>query len=447
MALFSFQAEAKKFLKVIERQTMVPTYFKPHDGKQLAFYDAMMSSNINDALGGGARGGGKTFVVAIAVRDAGIKWGSGFTILIARYKYKDLKRTMDKCLQVWAGMGSLNKTSARFTFNNGAIVDFTHLQKDGMEKLQGGDYNWIVLEEITQIPNIDEDFFGKLYGSTRSEKGIPSKVIMTCNPGDVSHKFIKERYVDKGAGIEHAIKNRIAIFIPFRVEDNHTLMKNDPSYAENLKNLGGRLGQMWYHGDWEIQAGKAFDLRAKVIPHNETLKLWGNNFIVGIDWGYSPDPMIALFLRRIDNNQNMATSQWCVVREVVLYKTPPAKAAILVKQAIIEMGGGHMYTVVDPSTSQNKGTGSVRDDFFANGLPTKKANNSRLDGMVRVDDMISTSRIFFSDACPVTIKTISDLVLNESGVYDIAPHQQDHAYDTLRYAIMSLPRASLSMVA
>lgn len=219
-----------------------------------------------EVLYGGARGGGKT--------DAGIIWLSfeykhpKYRGLVIRRNSDDLFDWLERAKILYRSLGAtfVNRT---FRFPSGAIINTGHLaDEDAYERYQGHEYQRILIEELTHIPNLL--LYLKLIGSCRSTvPGISPQVFCTSNPGNAGHEWVKERFIDTASLFTYSYTDRngeqktaqmgsrytdpegnTRVFVPATVYDNPVLLEADPGYLKYLQSLPEDLRKKWLEGDW-----------------------------------------------------------------------------------------------------------------------------------------------------------------------------------------------------
>lgn len=260
--------------------------WRPHGKQELAL--SIGPDQANEILFGGSRGGGKT--------DAGQAWllydheNPKFRALVVRRNADDLRDWIDRARTFYHGMAEVLGQPAEVRFNTGAIVRTGHLKDAGAyTKYQGHEYQRMVIEELTHIPR-EEDYL-KLKASCRSTvPGLQPQMMANCNPDGPGFQWVKKRWnivgtptepiwtTDEQTGLKR-------VFIPSRVQDNPTLMENDPSYIESLKGLPPGLREAWLYGSWAdpIIPGAYYtealmELRKQGrigdVPYDPTMKVW-----------------------------------------------------------------------------------------------------------------------------------------------------------------------------
>jgi len=237
---------------------MTKIHWKPHKRQEIALIRAQ--EGIDELLYGGARGGGKTDAGQIWLIEPKYIKHPRYRALVVRKNADDLSDWIDRAEQMYAPLGAVRTgLPATFTFPSGAKIKTGHLKDKGAyTKYQGHEYQKQLIEELTQIPI--EGNYEKLLGSCRSTvKGLKAQLFATTNPDGDGHEWVKERFdcenqdeiprefFDKETGIT---KRRL--FIPAKVEDNPTLIKNDPGYVAYLNSIKDEtLRKQWREGSWE----------------------------------------------------------------------------------------------------------------------------------------------------------------------------------------------------
>jgi hypothetical protein len=222
--------------------------WRPHPKQEIA-----LLSDCYETLYGGARGGGKT--------DAGMAkilyWKDHplFRALVIRKNYTDLKDWRDRAMRMYYSSG-VKSSEGDMTFPGGAKVVLGHLKDaNAYIKYMGHEYQYILLEELTHIPS--EELYLKLISSCRSTiPDLKPQVFATSNPGGAGHKWVKARFIDGKPKMKPFLdpeSGRTRMYIPATVDDNPTLMENDPDYVKFLESLPPDLKAQWRFGSWADQ--------------------------------------------------------------------------------------------------------------------------------------------------------------------------------------------------
>lgn len=293
---------------------MISKYkFRPHRGKQTEF----LKSTSNWIFYGGARGGGKSLMLAwkaalvprayhyerlrrriepeqvevlkaegksvkTVVDAVSIDFADYIGILMRRtfpQLERNLKPECDKLYKLYgANWQERNKC---YVFPSGAKIYLVHCQdRRALDNYIGGNYNFIGVDEANQFP---EDWIEELSTSARTDNELlQPQICLTSNPGNIGHIWLKRKFIDRCPPVaigkpkyneqfdvyyqnqktgkpfidEEGISYH---FIPATVFDNPTLLDNDPNYVRKLKNLNPVLRAMWLEGRWDVFAGTYFD--------------------------------------------------------------------------------------------------------------------------------------------------------------------------------------------
>ena len=213
-------------------------------------------------------------------------------------------------------------------FPNGSYITLQRVAdyKEATNK-QGWEFHYLAVDEVTKH---EERTINYLLTCVRSAEitnkytgkplRIPTKVVFGCNPGGIGHKWVKKRFIDTTVVkynehktpvqtkdhielVENPFKRgtyvrRFIRFIPASYLDNPFL--ND-SYIAMLDALPEHKKQLDMYGNWDVVAGKFFDLQKEQIVEprmvaddlrhfKERIKIFAS-----IDWGYNPSKACCLW--------------------------------------------------------------------------------------------------------------------------------------------------------
>lgn len=419
-----------------------------------------------EILYGGARGGGKT--------DAGIYWmikpieGLGwqptvthpyFRGLVLRRSAKDLSDWLDRAERVYKAYGARlrdRNKSPFFEFPSGAKIFAGHL-KDVAQYL-GHEYQRMLIEELTQIPQ--ELTYTKLTGSCRSTiPEIKPQIFMTTNPGGRGHGWVRRRFVSIAPWDDFFLSpqtNRTAIFIPSRVEDNPKLVENDPGYVqwlEGIKKVDEKLWKMWREGEWDAFEGQVFsEWRYNLHVFKQ---FWFDyklgERITGFDWGWR-DPASMHWICRMPPNE-YGVQHIFIYREVYRGETTPKRWGQLMA-AIQNIDPVRYMTLPHDCFSTRPDGTTIAESMQTatrtpNGLmiPIKSAenlkHNAKLNRISLMHDLLSIAPdglpyLMIHESCHNLIRTLPELVYDETIVEEIDDQAEDHAFDSATYGLTTL---------
>jgi hypothetical protein len=266
----------------------------------------------------------------------------------------------------------------------------------------------------------------------------------TANPGGIGHGWFKRLFIDRDFLPGESQEDYV--FIQAKVYDNPTLITNNPEYVQQLESLPEDMRRAFLDGDWDVFSGQVFrEFRRDihVIEPFELPREWRR--WLALDFGFTA-PACCLWLA-IGPDETVY-----VYRE--LYST--GMLASHLAQKIIEMSlGEHItLTLADPSIFAKTGHEgeSIAETLRQNGLACQKADNDRLAGKQRVHDYLQVfegwdgrqaSRLKIFSTCTNLIRTLPQLVYDDTHPEDVDTDGEDHAYDALRYGLMNRPSEKL----
>lgn len=208
----------------------------------------LLAAKEREILYGGAAGGAKS--VGILMWMCQDLDRPGFRGVIVRKTLTALESDgalMDKATEWWRGSGAKWDGKAKaWTFPSGARVSFMHLaNKQALESWQGGERWKIAIDEAGQIPmNLIQWVRTRL--RVPAAYGYKPQLLLTANPGGVSHEDLELRFMGKPEeGIEPKPNTR---FIPSSLADNPHLDAEE--YAETFDGLDPTTRQQLLDGDW-----------------------------------------------------------------------------------------------------------------------------------------------------------------------------------------------------
>ena len=428
--------------------------WKPHEGPQ----ERVLMSNAYEILFGGQRGGGKT--------DAGMVWliepkyieSPKYRALILRKDSVDLGDWIDRASYMYSGIGGVVVGNPPvFKFNSGARFRIGHLKdRNSYEKYLGHEYQKILIEELTQIPQ--EKYYDQILGSCRSTvDGLKPQILGTTNPGGRGHAWVKRRFIDPNEpNVEYVAEDtqRTRIFIPSRLEDNPTLLNKDPGYLlylEGLKTKDEALYKAWRLGDWDAFEGQFFNTWNKeihVIEPKYKLKDAPLTYDYRLSWDEgSTNP----------RSVHIETQDYDGIVEVIweYYKEGETadQAAMNIKSklqiaGIYDLIRKRGKLIYDPSMNiRSNQTGIPTIQIIKNilGMQVEPANNDRIEGWRRIKsyldhDYNKTPLLYVWENCKNLIRTITEMIFDDNNPEDLDTDLEDHAVDDLRYGLMSFTK-------
>ena len=372
--------------------------------------------------------------------------------LVIRRNYDDLKDWIDRAKFMYRYMNvKVTGNPAQFEFPSGAKIWTGHLSnEDAWTKYLGQEYQKIAIEELTLIPN-ELDYL-RLISSARSTiPGLSAQVFGTTNPGGPGHAWVKARFVDVSRNETYFDKTsrKSRIFIPSKVTDNPTIMREDPEYIDSLKALPDEFRRAWLDGDWDIFSGQFFQKwrhDIHVVDDFDIPNEWYK--YRSIDYGFAAPLAVGFYAVDFKGN-------------IYLYREHYEAGMELSHHIdrIIELSGDERYmmTVGDPSmwirNPQNTNRSdvaaptnmSIADIMGRHGINIIKANNERVNGWNLCRQYLNYAeneepkfKVF--STCKEFIRTIPSLVHDDKRPEDMDTTGEDHHADQWRYLMHYIAR-------
>jgi len=286
-------------LPTVQVQSVVEKEFSPTK-KQSDFLSIPWS--VKEALYGGAAGAGKTEVVVWMPLIYQFHEHPLYKGIILRRNLKQLETELiSRSKEIYPSLGGVfNETKKKWTFPSGAVQYFGGADKeDDIRKFDSDQYNLISYDEATHFTEFQYSYL--VMSRLRSRcADLPAIARSGTNPGNVGHSYFKNRFVkpDKN-GYKLLVDSKTGlkrIFIPARIQDNPTLLANNPEYIAQLLSLSEAEKKAKLYGDWDTYEGQVFkEFRLEPLndePDNArhviepfSIPSWWPRFI-GIDWGY-----------------------------------------------------------------------------------------------------------------------------------------------------------------
>ncbi len=422
----------------------------PPNEKQKLF----LRANTKHIGFGGARGGGKSWSVRTKAKLLAVRY-SGIKILIVRRTYPELiNNHITPLSDELYGIARYNKSEKVFTFTNKSTIKFGYCNNDkDLDQYQGAEYDVIFLDEATQL---QEMWIKKISACVRGVNDFPKRIYYTCNPGGVSHGYIKRLFIDRK--YEDGEVADDYTFIQSLVTDNKVLMESQPDYIKQLEALPPKLRAAWLHGNWDIFEGQFFeDFMDKpehykdrqfthVIDPFEIPESW--QIYRSFDWGY---------------NKPFSCGWWAVNYDGVVYrilelygctKTPnegvkwtPDKVFSEIHRIESEhrwLKGKKIQGIADPAIWDAETGESLAERAAKHQVYFSPGDHKRIPGWMQVhyrfafDDNGFPMMYVFSN-CKAFIRTIPMLQYDEHKPEDLDTDGEDHVADEVRYFCMSRP--------
>jgi len=428
-----------KVPKALREEVQDNVIFKANEGPQTEF----LAAPETDVLYGGAAGGGKSYAMLIDPLRYAHK--AAHRALILRRSMPELRELIDKSRELYprAFPGcKYREVEKLWNFPSGAKIEFGFLERDAdVYRYQGQAYSWIGFDEITHLPTE----FGWNYLASRlrtTDPEITPYMRCTANPGGVGAHWVKKRYIDPNPPHE-SFKGEDGLsrkFIPARLDDNPYLA-TDGRYEQMLKALPDVQRRQLLEGNWDIAEGAAFtefNNEMHVITPFAIPIGWER--VKGIDYGYASES--ACIWGCVDPSDGT----------LIIYRE-------LYRKGLTGEDLGHLITqmelddpfavpgVLDTAAWAKTGASgpTVGEALMKIGHKLRRADKNRIQGKIQIHEYLKLRqsgrpRLQIFNTCPNLIRELQSIPLDKSNPEDVDTHASDHAYDALRYLIMSRPR-------
>ena len=460
---FQSISETLDFGVITQEQQEREVVFQPNPGPQTDF----LAASEREVLYGGSAGSGKSY--ALLADPMRYFNNSNFSGLILRRTNDELRELIWKSQELYPKIypeAKWQEKKSQWVFPSGGKLWMTYLERDeDVLRYQGLSFSYIAFDELTQYATP----FAWNYMRSRLRSTDPTLPLFqraTTNPGGRGHGWVKKMFVDPAPGNIKFAATDIDTgstlvfpeghekegqplfyrrFIPATLKDNPYLMK-DGQYEANLLALPEMQRRQLLEGDWAVADGAAFPEFKQSVHVCEPFDIppdWRR--FRSCDYGYSSYSAVHWFA--IDPSYETLY----VYRELYVSKHTGKDLAQAVLEA--EQGESIQYGILDSSCWHNRGQigPSIAEEMISIGCrwrPSDRSAGARVAGknrfheVLKVDPVTETAGIIFFNTCRQIIADLPVIPSDPKGSDDIDPrHASDHTYDSVRYGIMSRPKA------
>jgi PBSX family phage terminase large subunit len=413
--------------------------FQPNEGPQTAF----LAASETDVLYGGAAGGGKSY--AMIVDPLRYCSNSSHRALVLRRSMPELRELIDKSRELYpiAFRGAkFKEVEKTWYFASGAQVMFGYCEKDSdVYQYQGRAFSWIGYDEITHLGT--EFPWNYLASRLRTtDPNLPTFLRCTANPGGPGHQWVKKRYIDPSPANESfmgedGIQRK---FIAATLHDNPHL-SSDGRYEQMLKSLPEVHRKRLLNGDWDVNEGAAFSEFNPAMHVIEPFDIPPNwERVKGVDYGYAAES--ACLWAAIDPSDGTLI----IYRE--LYEKGLTGEALGHKMTAYEDDERRSIAGVLDTAAWNR-TGyagpTIGEELVKQGHRLRPADKNRIAGKVQIHERLKIAesgrpKMQIVSTCINLVRELSSIQYDKTKTEDVDTKMSDHAYDALRYLVMSRPR-------
>lgn len=426
----------------VVRDEFPPPNRCPND-KQIEFFRACGDPRIEEVLFDGAIRSGKTQAACKQIASWAWQYGGpNWRFAVMRRTYRELEDSTKAAFLRGDGkmppacppelVSHERKKDDMVVLKNGAEILFRSAENphDTEDKLRNVTLAGFFIDQVEEL--MGDDYF-QMYEtllSRCSDPRGPRKAILVSNPGPEDH-WVHRRFVSP-LTMEPWCKQ-----IHVTLEDNQINLPD--SYVRAMKRRKDTNLQ-WYKrfilGEWGAFGGKRFPEWEPKLHITSPITIDpGWEIVCGMDYGWAK-PTVAIYCA-IDYD-----GRWWVIGEHNAAEKSISWHATQMKLLERSLGISPSAYWLDPSAFAVRSEyQSPAMEFADYGIFTGHAQNDRLGGWNRIDEMLSHRmtddypqlRIF--NTCPNLIRELPSLRIKD-GTDDVEK-VNDHASDALRYAISS----------
>ena len=413
--------------------------FSANEGPQTDF----LAADEKDVLYGGAAGGGKSYAMLVdPLRYAHKK---AHRALILRRSMPELREMIDKSRELYPQAfpgAKFREVEKLWNFPSGAKIEFGFLERDAdVYRYQGQAYSWIGFDEITHLPTeFSWNYLASRLRTTDPE--IKTYLRCTANPGGSGAHWVKKRYIEPSESNKSFIgeDGLTRKFIPAKLQDNPYLAK-DGVYEQMLKSLPPIQRRQLLEGNWEVAEGAAFvefDPTKHIVTPFQIPIHWER--VKGVDYGYAAES--CCLWGAIDINDGTLI----IYRELYQKGLTGEELGSIIGNMELE-DPFSVPGVLDTAAWARTGTTgpTVGEALIKAGHKLRRADKNRIQGKIQIHEFLKVKengrpRLQIFNSCPNLIRELQSIPLSKTNPEDVDTHASDHAYDALRYLIMSRPR-------
>lgn len=289
-------------------------------------------------------------------------------------------------------------------------------------KIRGMTCAGAYVDEATLLP---EPFWDMLLTRMRA---VGARIYASTNPDAPTH-WLKAKFID-----DPVQRQSMKVF-SFELDDNVHL---DPAYVAHVKaSNSGLFYKRFVLGQWVAAQGAVYDMfdhATQVVDIVPQIRRW---ISVGIDYG-ATNPTHAVLIGLADDRRLYVVSEFRYARganNVTLTQAETSRRLIRWLDDVPRHGRVRpSYVVVDPSAA------SFKTQLLQDGLNPTAADNSVLDGIRLVSNLLANSQLMIHSSCKELLREVASYTWDPRAAldgFDAPLKQNDHGCDALRYALFS----------
>lgn len=490
--------------------------WKPLKGSQVFAF----TSPADITLYHGGRGFGKTLTQLMRFRrKVGIGYGKFWRGVIFDMEFDNLSGLVAESKKWFPqfndGCKFLSAASQyKWVWPTGEELLFRHVKKpEDYEGFHGHEYPFIGWNELTKYPT--SELFDLFMSTNRSSftpeihtpvaqndtycthngmmlPEIPLEVFATTNPNGAGRNWVKRKFIDaaesgrilkqsfnvfnpKTQKEELIEKSQVAIFGSYR--ENKFLPASYVAELESIKDEN--LRKAWLFGNWDVNAGGAFDdvwdSNIHIIPRfpipegwriDRTFD-WGSTHPFSVGWWAEANgeevqfpygnsivrfcpPKGTLFqifeyygTQEIGSNKGLRISPTEIAQNIIEIENELLYTGWIKTKPYAGAADNQIRNVNDIETL------TIEQRMMQAGVEwtnSDKSAGSRAMGFTLFRELLENSKrgegsgIYFMQNCSSTIAILPNLQRDFKKIDDVDTHSEDHIWDMIRYKILSMKK-------
>lgn len=420
---------------------------------------------------GGGRGGGKSVCSVFMALQHCAQYGVQASVLYVRNSFaglRDAERTFLNLLRAAYPDVQHNIKDMLFRLPNGATIELgqiTTVQQSYASKYQGRSFTLIIIDEAGAWP--DGEIEDALRSNLRAPKGVPTRLVISANPGGAGHLHLLKRYVRQlppwRIGSLPGVADCI-VHCPSTYRDNTAL--NQEQYGRALEqstaNDAGRRAS-WMDGDWESALSDLFfaayfDEERNLIPEFHAFPPSAKPFLA-LDWGSARPAYVGLFAsfpRGFANDAIYLPPKSLVLLDEVHTASVDGlnvgtgatidEVAVDIQKMWGDWGlPGRPFGVADDAIFHRPGgraSQSMADQFKASGIQLRPAAKGRRNWepmksmLANAKTSVKEPGLYFTPRADYALQTVPFIPRDARRVDELNSSSFDHAADAIRYALI-----------
>jgi phage terminase large subunit len=449
---------------ILERPEGLPFAWYTPQPHQIPYHEC----DTPNLLALGTRDTGKSYMMRHDAIIRCLKF-PGFKALILRRTMPDLQKShlrhIDTEMKLLGKeVGYYREGTHDVKFGNGSFIQFSQCeQMKDVSNYLSSEWDLIIFDELSTFTL---EMFLMICAACRSPEDAPYRALVRAgsNTLGIGAKWMKSWFIDHDVDpVDYEDYDPTDFEMQFSTLDQN-LYANKADYEKRLKVLPPHVKRAWLRGEFVVEG--AYFSNFKYLDDQElpwhvidTLPTWKDShgthvhfldlpwisIYRAIDWGYSPDPAVCLWIAVLPDGHE-------VVFKERQWKRTLAKD--VAKAIVVESEGMHVVdTFADPSMFAKDGNSdySIAETFEMHGVPMVAAQNDRaLFGYVICEHLDTTQTVEYRGkerkrpkmqileddgrglGCPNLLRTIPVMVVDPNDPKKIAAGE-DHWVVALAY--------------